>query len=88
MELIACTDYAHSRGLPLATIRRYCRNGTIPCLTVGRAYMIAPEIADKALTDLMHEKAHSASFGGRAKKKFKNKGFNGYASFDEAVDAL
>ena len=35
-------EYAETRGLPVSTIRRYCRVGEIPCFRIGLRYMFDP----------------------------------------------
>ena len=35
-------EYAETRGLPVSTIRRYCRAGEIPCFRIGLRYMFDP----------------------------------------------
>lgn len=55
MELVTCEEYAKSRGLPVVTVRGYCRNGIIPHLRIGRAYKLDPPLVDEALSKVMHE---------------------------------
>ena len=35
-------EYAETHGLPVSTIRRYCRAGEIPCFRIGLRYMFDP----------------------------------------------
>lgn len=35
-------EYAENHGLPVSTIRRYCRAGEIPCFRIGLRYMFDP----------------------------------------------
>lgn len=35
-------EYAEAHGLPVSTIRRYCRAGEIPCFRIGLRYMFDP----------------------------------------------
>lgn len=42
-------EYAETRGLPVSTIRRYCRAGEIPCFRIGLRYMFDPKDMDAFL---------------------------------------
>lgn len=35
-------EYAETHGLPVSTIRRYCRAGEIPCFRIGQRFMFDP----------------------------------------------
>lgn len=45
MELVTCDEYAKSRGLSLVTIRRYCREGIVPYLRIGKVYRLDPPLS-------------------------------------------
>lgn len=55
MELVTCEEYASSRGLPVVTVRRYCREGIVPYLRIGKAYRLDPPLVDEALAQVMRE---------------------------------
>ena len=42
-------EYAETRGLPVSTIRRYCRAGEIPCFRIGKRFMFNPTDMDAFL---------------------------------------
>nr|DAQ64820.1 MAG TPA: helix-turn-helix domain protein [Caudoviricetes sp.] len=42
-------EYAETHGLPVSTIRRYCRAGEIPCLRIGQRFMFNPTDMDAFL---------------------------------------
>ena len=42
-------EYAETRGLPVSTIRRYCRAREIPCFRIGLRYMFDPKDMDAFL---------------------------------------
>ena len=42
-------EYAETRGLPVSTIRRYCRAGEIPCFRIGLRFMFNPKDMDAFL---------------------------------------
>lgn len=46
MKLMNAKEYAASRGLPLATVRKLCRNKILKYLMSGRVYLIDIEAAD------------------------------------------
>ena len=39
---VTAKEYAETHGLPVSTIRRYCRAGEIPCFRIGLRYMFDP----------------------------------------------
>lgn len=42
-------EYAEVHGLPVSTIRRYCRAGEIPCFRIGQRFMFNPKDMDAFL---------------------------------------
>ena len=42
-------EYAETHGLPVSTIRRYCRAGEIPCFRIGQRFMFNPKDMDAFL---------------------------------------
>lgn len=46
MKLMNAKEYATSRGLPLATVRKLCRNKILQYLLSGRVYLIDTDAAD------------------------------------------
>ena len=46
MKLMNAKEYAASRGLPLATVRKLCRHKILKYLLSGRVYLIDIEAAD------------------------------------------
>lgn len=49
------SEYAKSRGLPTATVRRLCSKGEIPSLPVGRKYFLNPDEADAVIERIKQE---------------------------------
>lgn len=83
MELVTCDDYAKSRGLSLVTIRRYCREGIVPYLRIGKVYRLDPPLVDEALAQVMRENMEYRSNGiKRSRKRRKN------FDFEAALKAL
>lgn len=55
-------NYAMSSGLPVDTVRRFCRDGTLPCLRAGRVYLINTEQAAKVLEEMSAPRPHFTDF--------------------------
>ncbi len=55
MKRLCAKDYAKSRGLPLATVRKLCRANILANFTIGRVYHIDVESADKYFEQLNKE---------------------------------
>lgn len=55
-------NYAMSSGLPVDTVRRFCRDGTLPCLKAGRVYLINTEQAAKVLEEMSAPRPHFTDF--------------------------
>ena len=51
MQLIKIQDYTEKCGLPESTIRRYCREGILPAMRIGRRYYIDEPEADAVLKE-------------------------------------
>nr|DAE21211.1 MAG TPA: helix-turn-helix domain protein [Caudovirales sp. ctkvU4] len=51
VQLIKIQDYTEKCGLPESTIRRYCREGILPAMQIGRRYYIDEPEADAILKD-------------------------------------
>ncbi len=51
MQLIKIQDYTEKCGLPESTIRRYCREGILPAMRIGRRYYIDESEADAVLKE-------------------------------------
>lgn len=83
MELVTCDEYAKSRGLSSVTIRRYCREGIVPYLRIGKVYRLDPPLVDEALAQVMRENMEYRSNGiKRSRKRRKN------FDFEAALKAL
>lgn len=55
-------SYAEFLGLPVDTVRRFCREGTLPCLKAGRVYLINTEQAAKVLEEMSAPRPHFTDF--------------------------
>lgn len=55
MKLMYANEYAKYSGYPTLTIKKYCRDGVIPCDRIGRKYLINPDLADKTLLERMNQ---------------------------------
>ena len=44
--------YAESTGLPVETIRRFCRTGVLPNIRCGRVYMVDTEAATGVIREM------------------------------------
>lgn len=51
MQLRTLKEYAAVCGLPVRTLRRFCQEGILPALRVGRAYYVDTQAADQALRE-------------------------------------
>lgn len=51
MKLNSLKEYAAACGLPVRTLRRFCQEGILPALRVGRAYYVDVQAADEALRE-------------------------------------
>lgn len=51
MQLRTLKEYAAVCGLPVRTLRRFCQEGILPALRVGRAYYVDTQAADQALLE-------------------------------------
>lgn len=51
-EIVNCRVFAEMTGFPLATVRRYCRDGLIPHWRTGRVYLMDRAAAMEALMKL------------------------------------
>lgn len=76
MELMTCNEYATSRGLPVVTVRGYCRNGIVPHLRLGKVYKLDPQLADEALAEVMQKNMDFKPNGVRRSRKKKSFDFN------------
>lgn len=54
--------YAITCGLPVDTVRRFCRDGTLPYLKAGRVYLINTEQAAKVLEEMSAPRPHFTDF--------------------------
>lgn len=52
VEWASAIDYAQAVGLPVKTIRRFCRRGVLPHFQVGRIYKVNVVEADKVLAEM------------------------------------
>lgn len=50
--LVTTKDYSTHVGLPIRTLRRWCRSGVVPAIQVGRTYYLDPDKADQAIADM------------------------------------
>ena len=51
--------YARQVGLPVETIRRFCRMGLIPNFQIGRKYQFRPKDANRVIKELKDSKQPS-----------------------------
>lgn len=49
------SSYACRSGIPLGTVRRYCRDRLIPRIKIGSRYYVDVAGADKALAEIAGE---------------------------------
>lgn len=83
MALVTCNEYAKSRGLPLETVRGYCRNGIVPHLRIGKTYRLDPPLVDEALAQVMQENMEYRSNGTKRSSQRRKK-----FDFEKALKAL
>ena len=51
MRMSNLKDYAALCGLPVRTLRRFCQEGILPAMRIGRAYYVDTQAADQALRE-------------------------------------
>ena len=75
MKKMCAKEFAKSRGLPLKTIRRLCRNMILPHTQIGRVYYIdaAAAAADAYLERLERKKCEPVP---KVRRKSAKSGFN------------
>lgn len=83
MDLVTCDEYAKSRGLPLDTVRGYCRKGIVPHLRIGKTYRLDPPLVDEALSQVMRENMEYRPNGTKRSRQ-RRKNFD----FEAALKAL
>lgn len=54
-QLITLKEYTKMCGLPVRTLRRFCQEGILPSMQIGRTYYIDIPTADKVLDDTINE---------------------------------
>ena len=54
-KLTLLKDYAEKCGLPVRTLRRFCQDGTLPAMQIGRAYYVDEEAADAELASAVQQ---------------------------------
>lgn len=55
VKLVNAKEFAEMCGFPLFTIRRYCREGKIPCWNFKRRYLMDPDAAFAAMKELQYK---------------------------------
>lgn len=61
-------DFCKATGYPTATVRALCREGDIPFISSGKAYLFEPEEAEAAIRRKMEENAR--------KRRMKQSGYD------------
>jgi hypothetical protein len=51
MKMSSLKDYAALCGLPIRTLRRFCQEGILPAMKIGRVYYVDTQAADQALRE-------------------------------------
>ncbi|MBQ9634659.1 MAG: hypothetical protein IJV12_00390 [Acidaminococcaceae bacterium] len=55
MKLATLKDYSQKTGLPIRTLRRFCQEGIMPAMQVGRKYYIDESAADVELANTVQQ---------------------------------
>lgn len=50
MKLVTLKALSEKTGLPVRTLRRFCQDGRLPAMQIGRVYYIDEDAADAELT--------------------------------------
>ena len=59
MKLIPLKDYSEKTGLPIRTLRRFCQDGTLPAMQIGRVYYVDEDAADAKLATTVQQETTS-----------------------------
>ena len=51
MKYVTVKAYSEKCGLPVRTVRRFCQEGKLPAMRIGRAFYIDDQAADAALEE-------------------------------------
>ena len=54
MRMSSLKDYAALCGLPIRTLRRFCQEGILPAMKIGRVYYVDTQAADQALRETVN----------------------------------
>jgi len=55
MKLIPLKDYSEKTGLPIRTLRRFCQEGMMPAMQIGRVYYVDEAAADAELANVIQK---------------------------------
>lgn len=58
MKLATLKDYAEKTGLPVRTLRRFCQDGALPALRIGRVYYLDEAAADAKLATTVQQETN------------------------------
>lgn len=54
VKLVNAKQFALMHGFPVSTVRRFCREGLVPCWNFKSAYLLDPDVAMKAMLGLQN----------------------------------
>ena len=55
MKLVPLKDYSEKTGLPVRTLRRFCQEGMMPAMQIGRVYYVDEAAADAELANAVQQ---------------------------------
>lgn len=55
MKLVPLKDYSEKTGLPIRTLRRFCQEGMMPAMQIGRVYYVDEAAADAELANTVRQ---------------------------------
>lgn len=55
MKLVPLKDYSEKTGLPVRTLRRFCQEGMMPAMQIGRVYYVDEAAADAELANAIQK---------------------------------
>ena len=59
MKLATLKAYAEKTGLPVRTLRRFCQDGALPAMRIGRVYYVDEDAADAKLATTVQQETTS-----------------------------
>ena len=59
MKLATLKAYADKTGLPVRTLRRFCQDGTMPAMRIGRVYYVDEDAADAKLASTVQQETNN-----------------------------